>query len=238
MAKNLKKFVNPRFLKTVDLSLLRRLFDRHSGQLQGLDLGLLDRDPDRGRQALLDFFAGPEQNYPRGLVADLHRIAEVGTRSGMDMLLERARAINVVLVPAQDAAAAEHRIEPKHLALLAFLDHPAVFNAASDLVALMRLTSPAEFAGLDEGVEPRLDEQTRKAFEQTAARLSGSTPGSTSPGAARVSAIPILLAGFMPTGRTSWPPACRCVAVGLLPACRAGANTSAVSKPGLRSWVA
>jgi hypothetical protein len=171
MAKNLKKFVNPRFLKTVDLTLLRRLFDRHSGQLRGLDLGLLDRDPDRARQALLDFFAGPEQNYPRGLVADLHRIAEIGTRASMDILLERARATNVVLVPAQDAAAVEHRIDPKHLALRAFLDHPAVFNAASDLVALMRLTSLAEFAGLDEGVEPRLDEQTRKAFEQAAARL-------------------------------------------------------------------
>jgi hypothetical protein len=171
VAKNLKKFVNPRFLKTIDLSLLQRLFDRHSGQLRGLDLGLLNRDPDQARQALLDFFAGPEQNYPRGLVADLHRIAEVGTRAGMDMLLERARAINVGLVPAQDAAAVEHRIDPKHLALRAFLDHPAVFNAASDLVALMRLTSLAEFAGLDEGVEPRLDEQTRKAFEQAAARL-------------------------------------------------------------------
>ena len=151
MAKNLKKFVNPRFLKTVDLSLLRRLFDRHSGQLQGLDVGLLDRDPDRARQALLDFFAGPEQNYPLGLVADLHRIAEVGTRAGMDMLLERARAMNVMLLPAQDAAAVEHRIEPKQLALRAFLDHPTVFNAASDLTALMRLTSLAEFAGLDEG---------------------------------------------------------------------------------------
>ncbi len=171
MAKNLKKFVNPRFLKTVDLILLRRLFDRHSGQLQGLDLGLLDRDSDRARQELLDFFAGPEQGYPRGLVADLHRIAEVGTRAGMDMLLERARAMNIVLVPVRDAAASEHRIDPKHLALRAFLDHPPAFNAASDLIALMRLTSLAEFAGIDEGVEARLNEQTRDAFQQAAARL-------------------------------------------------------------------
>ena len=171
MAKNLKKFVNPRFIKTVDLTLLRRLFERHGSQLQGLDLGLLDRDPDLARQGLLEFFAGSEQNTPRGLVADLHRVAEVGTRAGMDMLLERARAMNVVLIPAQDIAAVEHRIDPKHLALRAFLDHPAVFNAASDLVALMRLTSLAEFDGLDEGVEARLDDQTRKAFEQAAARL-------------------------------------------------------------------
>ena len=45
MAKNLKKFVNPRFLKTVDLALLRRLFERHHTQLQGLEFDLLDRDP-------------------------------------------------------------------------------------------------------------------------------------------------------------------------------------------------
>jgi hypothetical protein len=57
----------------------------------------------------------------------------------MDMLLERARAMNVVLVPAQDAAAVEHRIEPKHLALRAFLDHleqiPLMFLCARPLGA-------------------------------------------------------------------------------------------------------
>lgn len=171
MAKNLKKFVNPRFLKAVDLALLRRLFERHGTQLQGLDLGLCDREPDRARQVLLDFFAGPEQNYPRGLVADLHRIAQAGTRSGMEILLERARAMKVVLVPAPVATASEHRIDPKHLALRAFLDHPAIFDAACDLVALMRFTSLTEFAGRDEDVEACLNEQTRKAFEQAAVRL-------------------------------------------------------------------
>ena len=79
--------------------------------------------------------------------------------------------MKAALVPAPVAAASEHRIDPKHLALRAFLDHPAIFDAACDLVALMRLTSLAEFAGSDEGVEARLDQQTCKAFEQAAARL-------------------------------------------------------------------
>ena len=31
MAKNLKKFVNLAFLKTIDLTLMRRLLERHAG---------------------------------------------------------------------------------------------------------------------------------------------------------------------------------------------------------------
>jgi hypothetical protein len=33
MAKNLKRFVNLTFLKTSDLALMRRLLERHAGQL-------------------------------------------------------------------------------------------------------------------------------------------------------------------------------------------------------------
>lgn len=40
MAKNLKKFVNPKFTRTVDLGLLSRLFERHREALNGLDLGV------------------------------------------------------------------------------------------------------------------------------------------------------------------------------------------------------
>ena len=67
MAKNLKKFVNPRFTQAVDLALLRRLFEPVAGDLQGLDLGIFDGEPEVARQAVADFFAGPEENYPEGL---------------------------------------------------------------------------------------------------------------------------------------------------------------------------
>jgi hypothetical protein len=33
MAKNLKKFVNPEFLNTIDLTLMRRLLERHEMRL-------------------------------------------------------------------------------------------------------------------------------------------------------------------------------------------------------------
>ena len=38
MAKDLKKFVNLRFLKTIDLGLMGRLLARHQDKLRGLDL--------------------------------------------------------------------------------------------------------------------------------------------------------------------------------------------------------
>ena len=40
MAVNLRKFVNPRFLRTVDPELLSRLLERHRHRLIGLDVDL------------------------------------------------------------------------------------------------------------------------------------------------------------------------------------------------------
>ena len=99
MAKNLKKFVNPKFVRTVDLVVLRRLLDRHAENLQGLDLSRFGDDPDRTRRRVLNFFAGPEENYPEGLVADLHRIAELGNANGLQLLLEQARRRSVEIAP-------------------------------------------------------------------------------------------------------------------------------------------
>ena len=90
MAKDLKKFVNPKFLRTVDLTLLRRLLERHAATLKGLDLGSFGANPDETKRYMQDFFAGPEENYPEGLVADLHRIAELGNANGLQLLLEQA----------------------------------------------------------------------------------------------------------------------------------------------------
>jgi hypothetical protein len=76
MAKNRKKFANQRFIRTIDLTLLRRLLDPHQAALRGLDMAVFDSDPGAARAALYAFFSGPEENHPDGLVTDLHRIAE------------------------------------------------------------------------------------------------------------------------------------------------------------------
>jgi hypothetical protein len=171
MAKNLKKFVNRSFIRTIDLGLLRRLLDRHRDHIQSLDLSLLDGDETAARQALLDFFAGPEEAYSKGLLADLHRIAELGDLNGLEILLRRAEAAGVALVPAEETDGEGLHLHPKHMALRAFLDHPRVFDAASDILALAACQSLGEFAGSEEGIEAELTETTRAAFERSMAKL-------------------------------------------------------------------
>ena len=172
MTKDLKKFVNPRFVRTIDLALMRRLLERHADTLRGLDLGVFDADPDQARRAVQDFFAGPEDNYPEGLVADLHRIAELGNANGLQLLLEQARRLRVEMVPANDDDhASEAGQDPKHVALRLFLDHPGVFDAASDMLSYTTLSSFAEFAGIEEGVDVQIDDDTRETFQREAARM-------------------------------------------------------------------
>lgn len=173
MAKNLKKFVNPKFTRTVDLGLLSRLFERHRDTLRGFDLGVFNQEAADGdaRRAVQDFFAGPEENYPEGLVADLHRIAELGNAAGLEIILQQAARLGVRLSAKAEENEYETQQEPKQIALRVFLDHPDVFDAASDMMALMARTSLAEFIGRDEGVDAVMDERTKAEFEAATASM-------------------------------------------------------------------
>lgn len=173
MAKNLKKFVNPKFTRTVDLGLLSRLFERHRDALRGFDLAVFRQEAADGdaRRAVQDFFAGPEENYPEGLVADLHRIAELGNAAGLEIILQQAARLGVRLSANAEENAHETQQEPKQVALRVFLDHPDVFDAASDMMALMARTSLAEFIGRDEGVEAVMDERSKAEFEAATASM-------------------------------------------------------------------
>ena len=171
MAKNLKKFVNPKFTRTIDLALMRRLLDRHAENLTGFDMSVFDGEPAPARDAVQAFFAGPEETYPEGLVADLHRIAELGSARGLRILQERAVRFGIVIGPERDEDGNELRQDPKHIALAVFLDHPRLFEVAADFLMLTARTSLAEFAGTERAIAARVDDDTRNAFEQAAARM-------------------------------------------------------------------
>jgi hypothetical protein len=170
VAVNLRKFVNPRFLRTVDPELLARLLGRHLHRLVGLDLDVLHRAPDLAAETLQTFFAGPEETYPEGLIADLHRIAELGDAPGLRLILHEARRAGLLIPPQRGVDRCERRQDPKHVALRMFLDHPAVFDAASDMQALVARSSLAEYAGLEEGIWADLSRQARDDF---AAEVAG-----------------------------------------------------------------
>lgn len=171
MARDLKKFVNPKFLKTVNLGLFKRLFDRQPDAPRGFDLADLENEDADVRDRLRVLFEGDEDALPRGIVADLHHIAELGTQNGMHLLQERAAARSVEIMAPRDANGIPIPVDPKHFALLAFLDHRIVFDAASDMLARQARSSLAEYVGLDEGIEPRLNEQARANFEAAAAEM-------------------------------------------------------------------
>ena len=173
MPKDLKKFVNPKFTRTVDLTQLRRLLERHADKLDGLDLALLEPEADhaRAREAVQAFFAGPEDSYPEGLVADLHRIAELGSRSGLELILEQAARLQIPLSVTVRKDGEEKNEDPKHIALRVFLDHPRIFDAASDMAMYRSRPSLAEFVGAEEGVEAVIDDEAMSAFESAAKEM-------------------------------------------------------------------
>lgn len=179
MAVNLRKFVNPRFLRTVDTELLGRLLERHRHRLIGLDVDVIRSTPECAGEALQEFFAGPEDCYPEGLIADLHRIAELGDAAGLRLILHEARRAGLSLRPGCESCTSERRQDPKHVALRTFLDHPALFDAASDMLAIAARSSLAEYAGLEAGVEVDLGAQARETFtSELAAMLEADLCGS------------------------------------------------------------
>ena len=165
MARNLKKFANSKFVKTVDLTLLRRLFDRH----QPYDPVLFTGTPVEVRGRLVKLFTGNESALAEGLVIDLHRVSELGTERGMTLLQARAESQAVQIV--SDERCQAEVLDPKHFAMMAFLNQPGVFDAASDLMSLEAWSSLSEYVGADEGVEATLDNTTKGLFEKAAGAL-------------------------------------------------------------------
>lgn len=116
MAGNLKKFVNPRFLKTIDPMLMRQLFDRHFvGEVAPIAFD--DADADH-RGLLAEYFDQPVNDWSEGLVADLHRIAELGMSHGLETILSAARRQQITLFEPADpekTADAPAEQDPKHI---------------------------------------------------------------------------------------------------------------------------
>ncbi len=174
MAGNLKKFVNPRFIKTIDLTLMRALLARHAGKFKGFSLDLLDQEEIDARKALQEFLAGAEEYYPEGLRSDLHRIAELGDARGLEIILTQADREDIDLFPDMktgDEDAPNKAHDPKHIAVRVFLEHPDLFEAAADHMALLAPDRLHEFAGRERGVIVDLTGEKVEAFRTAVAEL-------------------------------------------------------------------
>ena len=108
MSQKVRKFINPRFVNTLDLSLMRRLLERSKKELKSFDLTVLDGDEEGAREKLREFFAGPIDGYPAALRGDLHRIADLGTAKGQ---VAPAPSASVPALPARGAYRDPHRAQ-------------------------------------------------------------------------------------------------------------------------------
>jgi hypothetical protein len=169
---DIKKFINPKFLRTIDLDLMRELFARHY-EADEIPVAFVG-EPAAIRQSLMDYFEAPVTEWSEGVVADLHRVAEVGTGEGLQLILNEARRQNVVLYPdaetgTDEDAPAKH--DAKHVALHTYLHHHRVFEAAADFQALRAPSAMAEFRGPRRHVDADLTEDTKSAFRAAIIKL-------------------------------------------------------------------
>jgi len=169
---DLQKFINPKFLRTIDLDLVRELFARHY-EADEIPVAF-EGEPAAIRQALTEYFEAPVTEWSEGVVADLHRVAEVGTGEGLQLILNEARRQNVVLYPDEEAGNGEDapaRHDAKHVALHTYLHHHRVFEAAADFQALRAPSAMAEFRGPRRHVDADLTEDTKSAFRTAVMKL-------------------------------------------------------------------
>ena len=174
MAGNLKKFVNPRFIKTIDLALMKPLLARHEGSYKSFSVDLLDQDEDAAREALEKLLTGAEESYPEGLRGDLHRIAELGDARGLEIIQTQAKRQGIDLFPDMktgDGDAPNKAHDPKHIAVRVFLEHPDLFDAAADHMAMLTADRLHEYAGRERGVAIDLKAEKVEAFRMAVAAL-------------------------------------------------------------------
>jgi hypothetical protein len=149
-----QRFANPRFLRTVDAGLLKEFFLRHEIPPGQLDLSLLDTAPDAGRAAITHYLLHtPKHECAESLTWDLHRIEGLGRPVGQDALLQEARRLAIELVPAE----AQAKLSPRNLALLAFIEFPAIFEAAENTLTFLQPQSVEEFVAPEEGIVADMD---------------------------------------------------------------------------------
>jgi hypothetical protein len=172
VASDIRKFINPKFLRTIDLGLMEELFARHFDKAEMPVT--FHGNPADVRAALTKYFEAPVTEWSEGVIADLHRVAELGTGEGMQIILNEARRQGVVLYPEPEAAdedSAPVKHEAKHVALHAYLNHHRVFEAAADFQALRAPTAMAEFRGPERDRDADLTDESKAAFQIAIVKL-------------------------------------------------------------------
>ena len=166
MAKNLKKFVNPRFVRTVDPRASARVCSiAIARRLHGLVY--LRRPRRRAAATLQAFFSRPRgllPRRPRRGSAPRSPSSEVPKACGSSSTWRRRLGVTIRARARCRWGVSVARTRSMWRCEV-FLDIRRCSDAASDMLALaVRSSSLAEYAGLEAGVEADLGEEARAGF--------------------------------------------------------------------------
>lgn len=180
MVMRVRKFVDRAFARTVDLELLRRLISPYA-ECIGFRWDDLPEEDRARRDAVFDLFCRADGRFPSRLQFALYNICCLSTDAGATFLQLHADAMGVSLLPARATSGPGdgRHINPRHLALIAWLDHRPVFDRALDSVAFLSHSAKLELSGKYPGVPARsedataVDEFRAAASEYFAGRYQG-----------------------------------------------------------------
>lgn len=172
MAPRVRKFVDRSFARTVDLTLLHRLLEPYLDRI-GFGWTSLPDDDKAKREAVFQLFQNADAKFPPELQFALFNISTLSTESGARLIQDIASEADVdVLVDAKQHEGAEsENFTPRYIALLAWLDHPHVFNRALRVAAFWSFAIKIERDADRDGLEPRHhDGNALAAFKQEVSR--------------------------------------------------------------------
>lgn len=137
MSGDVKKFTKKRFIYNIDVDLHREFFEQQNGGIQ-LELAGLDHEK------VYDFLLNStDDECPPVVMETLHRIHDLATPDGADLIKSEADMENIVIGNGHDLSVDE-------LAFTAYLRHRKIFDRAHDLHACHNVKSLAEYVGVDE----------------------------------------------------------------------------------------
>jgi len=139
-------------MRTVDLDLHQEILAPHAAAMK-FDWSALPDDEAKARDALFALFRDGGEGFPDALLDALHCVLTLSNSNGARALQEIADEKGVALVPEAELAApgdGKH-LTPRHLALRAYLRHPAIFERAVHRLAFFA-SSPLRLVGARRGV--------------------------------------------------------------------------------------
>ncbi|UOM36622.1 hypothetical protein [Acuticoccus sp. I52.16.1] len=156
----------------MDLELLQRLLRPYLEQID-FDWEDLPGDEGKRREAIFDLFAKADMRFPAKLQFALFNISTLSTDAGARIIQEIATEAGVDILARHraDGSDADLRFTPRFMALVAWLDHRAIFERALSAAAFLAHSTKLERDADREDVDPRHHEAgVQEAFAEAVRR--------------------------------------------------------------------